>query len=710
MSRSRTGEPTRLLLGGLAILVVAGALAAISRRPELRVTLDATKTRAYSLSPQTRELLGRLEGDWRIAVVLASGDVDARLRRQVDEVLRRFRAVAPSLEVTSVDPSVPSSLAAYEALLARLQSMEDAAIARYERTLDEGSAVFDELLLYAEQISLELPAAAGFLPADDPRREGIAARAGFMTALARDGDQIVDEIDLARRPGDETPLPRYDIARSILREACSQSADEVLAIADIFDEFSRTPSLDAQLRLFARQSAGPARELATRLVVASEALLDLPDLQSARVAAQLSRGEAAVVLGPDRVAVIPSEELLPTLALDAGAGSATFDRRFQGEQVIAAAIRSLLVDVLPMAVVVHAEETPLLASRQDATDLVGLQRVLERSRIDVHEWQLGRMERPVPAPGQPVAWIVVPPLRRTDLTPGPREQTLIDTTERLLLAGESVLLSVNPSRLPQFRQSEPWTRLIQAAGVAVDPGRVLLEATPVSAGEFSVQAAISLDMFDGDHPLTRALDGQRLTLPVPIPLIAPEEADAGGAGGAAAAPAASVAPDRRPPETVIAVDPAPGRWLEADWGSGRLPTAPPPGAGLSGPTPLVVALDRPNPAGPTAGVAFPGRQRLLVVGSGGWMRSRTADAIADLGNGRVVLVSPGNHELGLAGVAWLTGQDDLVSASSAGGQVARLTGIDGPTRTRWALGAVVIAPALLVLVGTGAWWWRRRAT
>ena len=35
--------------------------------------------------------------------------------------LRRFRAAAPSLEVTNVDPSDPASLAAYEGLLARLR-------------------------------------------------------------------------------------------------------------------------------------------------------------------------------------------------------------------------------------------------------------------------------------------------------------------------------------------------------------------------------------------------------------------------------------------------------------------------------------------------------------------------------------------------------------------------------------------------------------
>ena len=57
MSRPRTTASVQLFLGAVAILLVAAAVAGLSRRPELRVRLDATKTRAYSLSPHTRELL-----------------------------------------------------------------------------------------------------------------------------------------------------------------------------------------------------------------------------------------------------------------------------------------------------------------------------------------------------------------------------------------------------------------------------------------------------------------------------------------------------------------------------------------------------------------------------------------------------------------------------------------------------------------------------
>ncbi len=721
MSRPRTTAPLRLALGALAVLVVAGALIAIARRPEVRLTVDATKTRSYSLSPQTRELLGRLEGDWRIAVVLAGEDVDARIRRQVDEVLRRFRAASDALTVTFVDPADPASLAAYEALLARLQAMERSAIDRYETRLDAAADAFDELMLYAQQVTVDLEGALRRLPEDDPGREAVTARLGVMRVLARDGGRLVDEIESARRPGDAVPLPRYDLARSILREACSQWADQVLALAALFDDWGRASGLPAELRLYGRQAAGPARELATRLVTASEGLVDLPDLQTARVAARLEEGEAAVVLGPDRAAVIPSEELLPRLPLDAGAGSATFDRRFQGEQVISAAIRSLLVDAMPTAVFVHVDPASMLAPRQDATDVAGLRAALERSRIEVREWAVDREERPVIEPGQPVTWFVVPPLRRDGLELDDRERALLEATRGLLAAGESVVLSLNPSLRPRMRMREPWAAVAEDAGVPADVGEVVLEATPMTAGAFSVEAVLALDAFPPAHPLARALEGQRLTLPLPVPLRAggaggagddgdADDDDDGDASGDGEGPAAG-ATTGATHAVVAAAEPQPGRWREDEWGAGGLPSAPPPGESLEAPVPLVVAVERPHPAGPGAGLpGLTGRQRLLVVGSGGWMRSRTADAIADLGGGRAALVSPGNQELALASVAWLAGQDELVVASAAGGQVARLRGVDGTVRTRWAIATVLVLPAALVVLGLAAGWWRRRAT
>ncbi|MFK7959367.1 MAG: Gldg family protein [Phycisphaerales bacterium] len=714
---ARTAMVVRMILGVVAILVIALALGAIAHRPELRHTFDATKTRAYSLSPQTRDLLGRLEGDWTIAMILASDQVDASLRRQVEEVLRRYQKAAPNISVVSVDPTDPRTLTEYERVLARVRAMEQPLIDRYEAELDAGETLLEELQLYSQQISGDLEDAAGLFPENDARLGELAQRTGLYEVMARDGGMLMDEIRGARNAEDGSPVPQYEIARSIMVAALSRWGDVAFETAGMFDDWStRGGDLDPRLRRYARGASPRTRSLATRLVQASERLAPavLPELQIDAVGRQLARGEAALVLGPDRAAVIPSDDLFPAVPLDAGAGAAAFDRRFRGEQVISSAIRSLLVDAMPMVTFVHAEPDSLLRQRPDATDVFGIKTALEATRFDVREWRLPSGDRPVPNPGQPVVYVVLPPIRTAGLDPDASEQALIAAVGGLLRTGEPVLLSLFPSLRPRYRKPDPWAQLARLAGVGANTGDVLLSAMPVGPDEFAVDAGLILDAVSADHPLARAVDGQRFALPLAIGLATAGTEQSSAATNADTdftGPLAGPALRTDPADVtwLAFAEPGAGRWFSTEWAGGRLPAGPPPGSGLDEPAPMIAAVDRPHPAGTSSGLpGLRGRQRLVVVGAGGWMLSRTADTTSDLGNGRVALVNPGNQEFALASIAWLAGQDDLVSTSSAGSQVARLTGIDADVRTRWAVLVTLIAPAGLVMLGTGAWWMRRR--
>jgi gliding motility-associatede transport system auxiliary component len=62
---------------------------------------DWTKTRLYSLSPTTRKLVGGLTKPVRITVFM---DRDSRLWAPVSEILARYRALSPKIEVEDLDP------------------------------------------------------------------------------------------------------------------------------------------------------------------------------------------------------------------------------------------------------------------------------------------------------------------------------------------------------------------------------------------------------------------------------------------------------------------------------------------------------------------------------------------------------------------------------------------------------------------------------
>ena len=153
---------------------------------------------------------------------------------------------------------------------------------------------------------------------------------------------------------------------------------------------------------------------------------------------------------------------------------------------------------------------------------------------------------------------------------------------------------------------------------------------------------------------------------------------------------------------LAAIEARPNRWLESDWMLNPATIDEPADTDrFDRPLPIAIAVVRLDPMG--AG----GQQRLIVVGSGGWLLSYVADLVVSIGGERAVLLNPGNYELLLAGVAWLAGADTLIASSPVSRQVARLDGITPAVRTRWRWIAMAGLPAACLLLGVIVWLVRR---
>jgi hypothetical protein len=96
-----------------------------------------------------------------------------------------------------------------------------------------------------------------------------------------------------------------------------------------------------------------------------------------------------------------------------------------------------------------------------------------------------------------------------------------------------------------------------------------------------------------------------------------------------------------------------------------------------------------------------------MVGSGNWMRTAVADAATNAGGDRVTLVHPGNHELMLAGTAWLAGLDDRIARGALSQDIARLAGISPAAREFWGWVLLGLLPTGSLGMGLGIWMWRR---
>ncbi len=679
MAVRRPGLDLAVFLAAVAVIAVAAnGLAAL---PSLRMRVDATRTRAYSLSPQTRELLSGLEGDWTIALILDSAQADPAVDRQVGEVLDRFREATPRISVVRIDPADPGSLDRYDELLARLRGGYGDRVGEWETAIGAGESALQAYAVFLQQEAGQLQVLLDRLEPDAPRREEVGQLLGVLALRVEQAEQVRQQLAESMRVDDRRPLPDYETARSILVAGLSTWAQELFAVGQMCDRWSREPGGGLLPRFGAARRAGHEAQ-AGELAAAADALRHLQDLPLGRIGRALEQGEAAIVIGPAGAAVIPSAQLFPRLSVRSEPGLVAFDRRFRGEQMISATIRSLLVAHMPLVVFVHAEPESLLSRRDGDVDLAGAASVLEASRIEVREWSVDGSARPPVDRGRTAVWIIVPSPARKGVETAAPELALLDAAARLLAEGEPVLLSFYPSVLPGLGRPDPWQRLAGELGVEVDTSRVVFESVRVGPDETSNERGQVLRDFPADHPIARALHGQPTYFALPVPI------RTGAAEGARV-------------DAIGTIEPSPGRWLESNWPvAARAVGELRPGAALEAPVPVLLAVERYNQLAQRP-------QRALVVGSGGWMLSYVADRAIGMGGDRVALEFPGNYELLLSSVAWLSGMDELIARSPVSRQVARLDGVTPEARRRWRWIALLGAPAGCLALGLLVWTVRR---
>lgn len=688
----------RALAALVAAAGVAVGAAGVLNVPGARGAFDMTKTRAYTLADSTRALLAGLQGDWHAAVAMTGSSTDPAVVRQVDEVLARMEEAAPGrFRTQRVDPTDPVDAVRLEELLESVAQRDAPAAARHDDALRVGLAAFDRLATMCAAEQERLATVVRALPAESADRvelETLRAAFAQLTAQKRAFDRSIREL---RTATDAKPFP--DDARAAAAVAANlQHWGELLQdAARALSQRQRERVDQTALAAWLEAAVPQYMEMARALRSAQDGLERLPPLEGATVGAALAAGDATIVMGPAGVAVIPGWQLVA----GGGAGGRTavaFDRRFRGEQLMAAAIRAMQSGDMPIAVLVHAGAPGALRARPDHADFAAAADALAAARIETREWIPGEGPEPIPPAGRTLVWIVVPPSERDSTGESPRERALLQAVQRLSARGEPLLLSVGPSLLPLLGQPDPWATLLAARGVGASTGQSILEIVPVGPNRAQTVAEQTLRDFEATHPVGSAVDGRLLRLDRVVPL------------------------DPRVPGAVslASVEPSAERWIETDWRRDqRQRLDAPEGKALAAPVPVVVAVET-SGLGSAAGVGGAGgvggsagargsegaagtagrAVRTLVVGSPTWMASTTADAADALGGGRVALRYPGNRELLVNGVAWLAGRDDLVAGSGSGREVSRLPRLTRGTRLGVAAAEALGVPALIALLGT----------
>jgi len=709
--RRRTLRAVLLVgVGTSAVLAVA-----LASQPVLRHSVDLTRTRAWTLGERTREVVASLAGDWRIEAIAGPDSVDALALRQLDEVLARFNGLPTRggvVRAGRIDPADPAQSASFDESLERLERTYAAPLAAQRVAIDRGIAAFERLAAWAGAESNALAALLASIPTEaEVAASGAAGAAGVPAAagavlidadrsaleqwratlarLATDHRAFVEERRAQARSSARSPLGDAAGAAMLVDAALRAWIEQCAGVEQALRELRRRDRLPPEVAEYLRDAPRRALDMAQQLANAQDQLARLPELALAEVAAALRGGDAVIVSGPDRAAAIPGWQLLPPAMGSSGggaSGASAFDRRFRGEEVIAAAIRSLDRGVAPEVVFVHAEGRTLLRPSADRADLAAITDSLRSARCAVREWQPAAEPRPPGREGRRTVWVVVPPLRRTGVEPDPRERRLLEACSRLIDAGEPLLLAVAPSVLPLVGQPDPWVEMARRIGVDARTESTLLELVATSERGREVRAYFEVEG-QASHPASRGASGMSTLVSEPVRLERLSRVDGASSD---AAPSAQV-------ETLVEIAPARQRWIEDDWRSAaRRTTEVPEAKRLESPAVVLAAVERGE-----------GR-RSVISGGAAWMLSGLADLTGQLGPDRVFLRYPGNRELFIGCIGWLAGLDEGFAGGS-GREVERVPALVASQRGAIAAAGAAGVPASALAMAWFIGWRRRRA-
>ena len=673
--RGRIGVQVRIVVTVLGSFALAAAIAASAHAPSARVAIDATKSRQWVVSPQTAALLTQLPSGWRMTWIAPEGALDVDIAAQIEEVVETFAHSKVGF-VERIDPTTSEGVAQYATWLARIVEERRGDPQGLREALADALSELTQLTGCAARAADQLERAAVVMPAGDPDRSPIEQSAGALRALATGGPVLAASIESMRVQRADRALSSDRDAAQVLSQNHRDWAMQFGALSNWLASRALDASAREEMRELARQVRTELTARARALVRSADALEALPADPLSQLSIALAQGGAIVVESPAGIAVVSDGEM--TVGSRDEREVVRFDRRFRIEQLVSAAIRSVLDSKRPQVILVHAHDKSVLDVSSDGNDASAISDALRAARIEVREWSVVTAAKPV-APADAV-WLICP-IHTVAIESDARERALLEAVGGLIASDSALFFSLGPSVRPLAGRSDPWAELAARLGVRATTDAIVVDDVPTSEGQTERRTRIEAVANSLGGIVAQALASQQIGLPVALPL-APIAADL-SAGSS---------------DILLVAQPRAGRSIERDWRR-RIPDA---RAAFSMPTEVPVALST------TRSTVDGGSVRAIVVGSGAWMMSATVDALRSESGSREVLLNPGNREFAVNGALWLAGLDQRIGHGGSGREAPRIGALSTVERLQITGLVSLCVPLLALLVAVCMGWWRGR--
>ncbi|MBM4016848.1 MAG: hypothetical protein FJ288_00745 [Planctomycetes bacterium] len=625
---------------------------------------DLTVGGRFSLSPRTRAMLGDLKQDVTITNLYAYApeipeSVDQWQR--VQDLLSEYAAVNPShITAESVNPAV--DVGGTEQLIDRLRK-------RYAKELEKPKALIDEYDQLNKDLSALLKNEAKRLDAAaDAWKDGPPDALSGLHLVSQKWRQmeLVGEFQAAGiQAMVEQPLPPYTTAVNRAKEHLKNVSDTFAAVPDFFGRImtlkgAGAPDEVKAVLAGAKDTYEPMRK---RIEDFDKKAADIKELELDTVRREINEGQSVLIEAPDKVKVVSYDDIWVHNP-DADEKNPDAPRNlFAGESAISSALLSLVAPEKPAILFVTCGAPATMPSFGGPFGGGGggaYARIAERlrkSNFIVEDWDVLRSpEMPKPEHMTRAILVFIPPAPPNPQMPMPPPtpesyKPAIDAVKD----GAPAVLLAEPATM--FGGGTPYTELFDLFGVTAKTNAVAVHRQVVDAqGTERAVPQIEITRY-ADHAMTRTLNGLPTMFLTPCPVLVNK-----------------TLPEGVTAEAVVTLPAGPDYWadtntFEATRGDAKrdeaddiIPTA-------ETEVPLAVACTRkisePRPPG-SGVVGKDAEQKAVLFGDAQWAEDRVAFYTQSYLRGDTLemrLLFPGNAELLVNSILWVSGTEHLITVS-----------------------------------------------
>ena len=656
---------------------------------------DVTSLGSYSLSQQTRQIVGKLKGDYKIVTLF---DLTPETQKAID-LIDEYDHASDAITVTHLNPS--TDVVRTEKFLGSLNERFASDIKAAETAINVASKKLTDLGGRGAGFVKVLNAIA----ANKEQRDPVLKRnVSDMVRTFSRFDELFKTLNDSVAAKLKSTMPHYDAIRRELATKLSgfqiQFAKTGQSLNAYADKSTTPDSIKEQLLTLAESFNKTQNDLkqAHADLIKVESIAGYNELRQRLILPARDRpANSVVIMSPAKAYAL---ELNGDIFVDAQTSravtQATKKRRFQGEERITGTLISMQLDQPPLVVFITVGQATPWSHNAPTKRYTNVRDRLLRMNFEVKTWNPslksvatsgGPQSVPPPTPidGQKTVWVLIPPdpasNDRAVMMSSVVQNQIARHLDKRLKAGDGamIMMSASPSAA-MFADANPFVPLVRNYGVTPRLQKIVLREVHVAQGQTQFAGNLETNEWPEKLTMSSTING------IPGSFFMPSPLELGGTD-TKTWPVAHITgndifvTDFSNPEQKPKRDPKTakdryiiGAAVEKDQAR------------------LIVITDKvwASDALTTAGEIGGGVQAYATINHGAPARW------------------PANTELFVNGVSWLSHLDDLIAPSARTQDVPRIKPITKEARGALLWIVVVGLPAVIMFLGVGVWQVRRR--